>query len=178
MTQQLETAIVVYLYIDEDCVDGSYISHRPNRGSTHLAFNNFTSSLKLSYMAQIGNAVFPAGLLQPQEVIDAVPAARLPQPREVVDAVVPAARLPQPPEVIDTVVPVARLPKIIDLVTPKAPRTNVHDPLVSSSGFAYVRSSIGFDASGKGMNIKIEGSMNKRKRSNNTQQCNSPPRKI
>jgi hypothetical protein len=159
MTQQLETAIVVYLYIDEDREEGS-CNTRSDRGCTHLSFSNFTGTLKLFYMGQIGDAVFPAGLPQQPEVVDAVV-----QP-EVIDAVVPAARLPKP--------------KVIDLLTPKAAaRPNVHD-----SPLSYARGSTGVNANGEGMKIKVEGSRNKRNRSDNTQepevydeQSNSPPSK-
>jgi D-ribose pyranose/furanose isomerase RbsD len=164
-TQQLETAIVVYLHIDEDHVDGSYIN-RPSRGSSHLSFVNFSGSLRLSYMAQIGDAVFPTCLPQSSEVVDAVFPAGLPQLTEVIDTV-GVASLPSLPK------------KVIDLTTPQAPRTRYHDPLVSTS-----RGSIHVKPNGEDEKIKIEG-MNKRKRSDNMQetkvnheQCNSPPREI
>jgi hypothetical protein len=71
------------------------------------------------------------------------------------------------------------------LLTPKVQRTTVHDASVSTSSFAYVRGSFGCDANGEGMKIKIEGSRNKRKRSDDMQEtkvnkrkCNTPPSKI
>jgi hypothetical protein len=161
MTQHLETAIAVYLYIDEDRVDGSFVSHPNRRGSTHLSFTNFTGSLKLSYMARIGDVIFPAGLPEPPEVVNAVFPAGLLQPLEVVTASLP-------------------MPRVINLLTPQAPRARIHDPSMLTS-----RGCIDVKPNGEEKKIKIEGSRNKRKRSDkpgeskvNAEQSNSPPRKI
>jgi hypothetical protein len=153
-TQQLETAIVVYLHIDEDRVDGSYTFNRPTRGSAHLSFVNFSGSLRLSYMAQIGDAIFPAGLPSLSSVGD-VPTG-IPQP---------------PPEVIDTVGTVSLpLPEVIDLITPQTPRAAYHDPLMLTGEDGKIKS--------QGIKNKRKRSVNIQETKVNDEQCNSPPRKI